>query len=271
MEMTMKLKLLAPLSAAALLIALAACKPEYPKCENDDHCKEKSEVCINGQCQECRDDTQCAARGPGFSCNNGRCEQPLECRGDGDCKDGRVCRGNKCVGECTTNEDCPTGKRCDSERCVGECSSDAECGSGMSCVDGSCQAAQTEKISAKCRPMSGGAGEVIALPNIEFNFNDYELTFDSRQGLDQAGGCMREAPQVRIIIEGHGDERGTQEFNLALGEKRANTVKTYLKNLGVDTSRMSTRSKGENEPLCREASEECYSRNRRVEFIQSVR
>ena len=76
-------------------------------------------------------------------------------------------------------------------------------------------------------------------------------------------------PGVTIVVEGHCDERGTQEYNLALGEKRANTVKSYLKNLGIDTSRMNTRSKGENEPVCRRSSESCWADNRRVQFIQS--
>ena len=60
----------------------------------------------------------------------------------------------------------------------------------------------------------------------------------------------------------------TQEYNLALGEKRANTVKNYLNALGVDTSRLVTRSKGENEPRCMNQTEDCWSKNRRVELIQ---
>ena len=89
--------------------------------------------------------------------------------------------------------------------------------------------------------------------------------------LDQAAKCMKEAPQVKVVVEGHGDERGTQEYNLALGEKRANAVKGYLKNLGVDNNRLGTRSKGENEPLCNESNESCWATNRRVQFIQQMK
>ena len=74
-----------------------------------------------------------------------------------------------------------------------------------------------------------------------------------------------------VQVDGHCDERGTEEYNLALGEKRAATVRSYLRNLGIDTSRMDMRSKGENEPVCREQSDDCWSQNRRVQFIQSQR
>jgi peptidoglycan-associated lipoprotein len=116
--------------------------------------------------------------------------------------------------------------------------------------------------------MGGGSGEVVALGTVNFDFDRYELTLDARGALEQNAKCLEEAPGVTIVIEGHCDERGTQEYNLALGEKRANTVKSYLRNLGVDTSRMQTRSKGENEPVCNGAGENCYSQNRRVQFIQ---
>jgi peptidoglycan-associated lipoprotein len=115
--------------------------------------------------------------------------------------------------------------------------------------------------------MSGGA-DVVALETVNFDFDKYDLTISARGALDQNAKCLEEAPGVTIVIEGHCDERGTQEYNLALGEKRANTVRGYLRNLGIDVSRMQTRSKGENEPVCNGASEDCYAQNRRVQFLQ---
>ena len=82
---------------------------------------------------------------------------------------------------------------------------------------------------------------------------------------------MKQAAEVSVVIEGHCDERGTEEYNLALGEKRAATILTYLKNLGVETARMLTRSLGENVPLCSEPTEECWAKNRRAEFVQSMK
>jgi peptidoglycan-associated lipoprotein len=271
----MHLRLTTPLAIVSLVLGANACKPKYPACETDDHCKEKGEVCVNKQCQECRDDTQCQAKYPAEKreCLDGRCEIKPECRADADCAavgEGLVCKSGKCVVECTANEDCPAGRKCEAQKCVAECQNDIDCGPNRVCVDGACQDQETGgvKVSAQCRPMNAASGDVINLETVSFEFDQYDLTVTARKALDQNAECLREAPTVKIVTEGHADERGTQEYNLALGEKRAATVRAYLKNLGIETKRMETRSKGENEPVCREASEDCWSQNRRVEFIQ---
>jgi peptidoglycan-associated lipoprotein len=262
-------------AVAGLMLSLGACKPKYPKCESDDHCAEKGEVCVEGQCQECKDNAGCEAKhGAGHECVSGRCEVKPECRAEADCKGGLVCRGQKCVPECQATEDCASGMKCEGQKCVAECAQDVDCGPGRVCKDGACAQpeAKTDNISANCRPMSGSAGEIVAMPAVQFDFNEFNLTVDARNTLSQAADCVKQAGGTIVItIEGHGDERGTQEYNLALGERRANAVKSYLKNLGIDGNRMTTRSMGENEPLCNEQSEECFSRNRRVEFIQQRR
>ncbi|MEE8410387.1 MAG: OmpA family protein [Myxococcota bacterium] len=259
----------------AATLTVTGCKPNYPACNSDEHCAEKGEVCINKECQECGDDSQCAAKYPGEDreCVGGRCDVKPECRLDDDCESvgaGLVCRGNKCVAECATDEDCPAGAKCENQTCIAECEQDVDCGPGRVCANGMCQDEDRggTEISSACRPMGGG-GDVVSLDTVNFDFNQYDLTVSARGALDQNAECMNEAPGVTIVIEGHCDERGTQEYNLALGEKRANTVKSYLRNLGVKTSRMRTRSKGENEPTCRRTTEACWSENRRVEFIQS--
>ena len=273
--MRFRLATLVSFSAVSLLLAVSGCKPTYPACESDEHCAEKNEVCLNQQCQECRDDTQCDAKHEGSTheCLSGRCEVKPECRTDAECSDageGMVCRSNKCVPECTTTEDCPSGEVCESSRCVATgCVTDQECGAGMSCVEGDCVVASAENISSACRSMNPGSGDSIALGTVQFGFNDYDLTVNARSILDQNAECLQEDTTVTLVLEGHCDERGTQEYNLALGEKRANAVKSYLRNLGVDTSRLRTRSKGENEPVCNSDSESCFEQNRRVEFLQS--
>ncbi len=275
--MASRLTSLVAVFAVTSLTLFAGCKPPvYPACESDDHCKDKGEVCINKQCQECRDDAMCQAKynDDKHVCNNGRCDLKPECTADADCAKvgaGLVCRGQKCVPECTADTDCASGNKCQEQKCVAECAMDAECGAGQSCVSGRCQAGKATKVSAACRPMNPSAGEVVSMQVVNFSFDQYDISVDARNKLDQNAKCLQEAPEVTLVLEGHADDRGTQEYNLALGEKRANAVKSYLKNLGVDLKRLETRSKGENEPVCRQATDECWGQNRRVEFIQRVR
>ncbi|MBN1959907.1 MAG: OmpA family protein [Deltaproteobacteria bacterium] len=259
-------------AALAASLFFVACKPTYPKCDQDEHCKEKGEVCVNGQCQECRDDAQCIEKkGEGFICQDARCEPKPECNADADC-DGKVCRANKCVAECVATTDCPSGKRCENQKCVDECAQDVDCGPGRVCIDGACadQGGDTTNISAQCRPMDASGGEIVATQVVNFEFDRFDLTVDAKSILDKNAECLKQAPQVVVVLEGHADERGTQEYNLALGEKRAAAVRSYLKNLGIESGRLTTRSKGKNQPLCTEHNEGCWSQNRRVEFIQSV-
>lgn len=260
------------------MFAVAGCKPEYPDCEKDEHCAEKGEVCVNKKCQECREDAQCVEKyGDDHECVDNRCGVKPECRSDGDCEsvgDGLVCRSQKCVPECTADEDCPGGMKCEDQKCVPECASDAECDAPMQCIGGQCQQPEgATNISSECMPSGASGGdEVVSLQTIRFEFNEFSLTADARSALDQNARCIQQAGgSVTITLEGHADERGTQEYNLALGEKRANAVKSYLRNLGVDPSVVDTRSMGENRPLCRTQSESCFQQNRRVEFMQRRR
>ncbi len=78
---------------------------------------------------------------------------------------------------------------------------------------------------------------------------------------------MREYDSVQVTIEGHCDERGTNEYNIALGDRRANAAADYISSLGITGSRMRTVSYGEENPQCRESNESCWSRNRRARFV----
>jgi len=142
----------------------------------------------------------------------------------------------------------------------------------MVCSAGTCEQApqaEADPISAECRPVSGGSREVVALQTVQFDFNKFDLTVETTDALDKNARCMQQAPDIEIVIEGHCDERGTEEYNLALGERRAQAVRSYLANLGVDTSRFRIVSKGKNEPVCDEMTDACHDRNRRVQFLQS--
>jgi len=106
-----------------------------------------------------------------------------------------------------------------------------------------------------------------ALKEIFFAFDRYDLSSDARATLKAASDWLRNNPTVRVEVEGHSDERGTNEYNLALGAKRAQTAKDYLLTLGVAAGRLSTMSYGEEIPVCREHNESCWSRNRRDRFV----
>lgn len=102
--------------------------------------------------------------------------------------------------------------------------------------------------------------------NIHFDFDKYVLTPQAMMILDSKAAYLREHSGVRVLVEGHCDERGSNEYNLALGDRRANSAKDYLVKSGVAESRITTISYGEEQPLCGQQNESCWSRNRRDAF-----
>ena len=101
---------------------------------------------------------------------------------------------------------------------------------------------------------------------IHFDFDKYVLTPQAMMILDDKAAYLREHPTVRVLVEGHCDDRGSNEYNLALGDRRANSAKNYLVKSGVAESRMTTISYGEEQPLCMQQNESCWYRNRRGHF-----
>jgi len=115
--------------------------------------------------------------------------------------------------------------------------------------------------------LGADGGEKGPLTDINFAFDSYELDDDARGVLRSDADWLKEHPESRVEIEGHCDERGTVEYNLALGAKRAKAAKDYLVTLGIAASRLGTISYGEELPLCREHTEACWSENRRCHFV----
>jgi peptidoglycan-associated lipoprotein len=103
--------------------------------------------------------------------------------------------------------------------------------------------------------------------DVFFDTSEANLRDEARQRLSDNARWLRENPSYSVTLEGHADERDTNEYNLALGERRASTAKEYMSSLGVDGSRMRTLSYGEERPVCTESTEACWQRNRRVHFI----
>jgi len=106
------------------------------------------------------------------------------------------------------------------------------------------------------------------LKEIYFDFDKYDLSSEARSILKANADWLRANPSVNLEIEGHCDERGTTEYNLALGAKRARSAMDYLVSLGVAPARIKTVSYGEELPSCKEKSEDCYRKNRRDRFVE---
>ncbi|HUO90428.1 MAG TPA: peptidoglycan-associated lipoprotein Pal [Rhizomicrobium sp.] len=98
---------------------------------------------------------------------------------------------------------------------------------------------------------------------VHFAYNEYNIEDNDRATLQRQATWLAKYPAVRVTVEGDCDERGTREYNLALGARRANAVKEYLVSLGVSASRIETISYGKEHPICTESTEDCWAQNRR--------
>ncbi|HEX9941305.1 MAG TPA: peptidoglycan-associated lipoprotein Pal [Thermoanaerobaculia bacterium] len=108
-------------------------------------------------------------------------------------------------------------------------------------------------------------------PDVYFDYDESTLTDDTRDKLSRNADLLKSNPQFSITIEGHADSRGTNEYNLALGERRASAVREYMTSLGVAGDRLRTISYGEERPVCTQEEESCWSQNRRAHMIVTGR
>jgi peptidoglycan-associated lipoprotein len=216
--------------AGVALLAAAACTPHipYPECRVDDDCVDHGEVCLNGFCKQCRDDSNCAAHP----------DRPL-------------CRDAICVAQPP-----PVAK----EPAQRPCKADADCGDGQACVNDFCRA-QGDVISPKAGRFGG-----CELKPVYFGFDDATLSQDARNTLDAEAQCLSKTQFRRMVLAGHTDERGTTEYNLALGERRADAVHRYLAQLGVDAQKLKSVSYGKERPADAAHTEAAWAKNRRVKL-----
>jgi peptidoglycan-associated lipoprotein len=105
------------------------------------------------------------------------------------------------------------------------------------------------------------------LTDVFFDYDKSEVKDEGRTALQKDADWLRRWASVKVMVEGHCDSRGTPEYNLALGERRANAVRSYLTSLGVSADRIQVVSKGKEQPFCHEENESCWSQNRRGHFI----
>jgi peptidoglycan-associated lipoprotein len=101
---------------------------------------------------------------------------------------------------------------------------------------------------------------------IYFDYDKFDIRPDQISTLQGNAAWLKQHPEVKFTIEGNADERGSEEYNLALGDRRASTVKQFLVDQGIPESRIFTISYGEDRPVCHDGTEDCYQRNRRAAF-----
>ena len=137
---------------------------------------------------------------------------------------------------------------------------------------GSADASARVTVSVPPPPPPKESDEEIFAKRVKdayFDFNKFDIRADAREALGQTAGYLRDYPQIKVTIEGHCDERGSTEYNLTLGDRRASAVKQYMVSLGISADRMSTVSYGKEKPFCGEHTEECWQSNRRGHFIMA--
>ena len=254
--------LLAFLLASVAFLA-SGCGPAYPNCETDTHCKAKGEYCVDTKCAQCRLDSHCPGAGTDIcvSCVGGACgRKPDCCTSKLDCGSGKQCLNNKCAAECTGDVQCPAGHKCMAGSCILPDSSvdGASCTSDRDCKGGTC-------VKGKCSSSGAGQVDCSKLDPALFDFNEYTLSASAQNIVSASAKCLKERNVSTVTIEGHCDERGTDAYNMELGNRRAKAVREYLKTVAPKVT-AKTISYGKTKPVCNEDNEGCWGQNRRAEF-----
>lgn len=218
----------------ALLMLTACPGPKYPNCDNDSQCSIEQDghttkgVCVFGKCQECAEDS--------------------------DCSDHKTCQNNRCVMACSADADCGSSMHCSNGQCEANCMDSSACANGEVCSMGRCVSMSATADYVSCTQSTN---------TVYFDTNLFNITAQSKAALDNDAMCLRNNPTVNVTVEGHCDDRGTEDYNMALGERRAQAVVDYLVSQGVAQSRMKLISYGEEKPAVTGTGEAVWSKNRR--------
>jgi peptidoglycan-associated lipoprotein len=232
-----RLAALAAVASCILGIALASCgdSSKKPGCKADKDCK-TGQVCATGRCVECIDDSQCPA---GKRCSANACIVAPECLNDKQCPPGQVCQAGKCKA-CAADSECGPGATCQAGAChpARSCTKDDQCADDEDCVNGLCHKAGAT-----------GAGDAgCTLATVYFAFDDASVQPSERDRLAANVACIEKTKGKTVYLIGHTDTSGTEEYNIALSERRAQSVADYMARLGTDPARMQVVPKGETEP-----------------------
>jgi peptidoglycan-associated lipoprotein len=129
------------------------------------------------------------------------------------------------------------------------------------------QRLKEEALKDEAKHQEQMAKEQFGSEDVHFEYDSAVLTSDSQELLQKKAEWLKKNPGARAVIEGHCDERGTNEYNLALGDRRAESAKTFLVTLGISPSRLTTISYGEEKPIDTGKTESAYAKNRRAHFV----
>jgi peptidoglycan-associated lipoprotein len=227
---------LGPLLILLTIALYWACGDETKKpgsCNSDKDCKDPL-VCFANKCVQCTQNSQCDA---GEVCTSNACVPKPGCTSDSEC-DGGVCQAGKCK-PCASDGECGPGGTCNAGKCSKKtCATDEDCADDEDCVGGVCIRA-------------GGGGDTgvsCPLSTIYFGFDDSSIQASERDRLDANSQCIEKTPGKSLYLFGHTDTSGTDEYNIALSERRAQSVADYLSRLGTDPARLQVVPKGETEP-----------------------
>ncbi|MDQ3033112.1 MAG: OmpA family protein [Myxococcota bacterium] len=184
------------------------------------------------------------------------------CNNDEQCHEGEFCVNGQCQ-DCRDDSQCPVGQRCTSGACEptpGWCASDADCGPDEECVENFCQPRPVETTTEV--PEAGPC----QLQPVYFSFDDSTLDDSARTSLESNVQCMNDRTIQSVMITGMTDPRGTEEYNMALGDRRARSTRDHLQRLGIERRRMQTRSVGEEQATG--ADESGWARDRRADLTE---
>ncbi|MDB4971385.1 MAG: peptidoglycan-associated outer rane lipoprotein, partial [Myxococcales bacterium] len=131
------------------------------------------------------------------------------------------------------------------------CATDLDCGAKQLCINN------------KCTDITADLAECTNV-RVHFPFNSDEIDANDKSHLDRSARCLKADHSLHVAIEGNADERGTQEYNMALADRRARAVQSYLQSLGASQQQMATVSFGKENPECQEHDEACWAKNRRA-------
>ena len=223
---------------AVLAVLLVGCSGggKGPSCKADKDCKEGLH-CAANKCVECAEDSQCTH---GKRCVANACTIASECERDKQCPAGKVCQAGACK-PCATDGECGPGSSCKAGSCTQAkaCAKDEECADDEDCKGGFCQ---------KASPTGTPAGVTCQLQTVYFAFDNSSIQASERDRLDGNAACLEKTKGKSIYLVGHTDSSGTEEYNIALSERRAQSVADYMARLGSDPARMQVVPKGETEP-----------------------
>ena len=235
----------------AIGLVLAGCgdSSKKPGCNTTADCKNPL-VCAANTCVECTEDKQCPG---GKTCSANACVAAAECTSDEACPGGAVCQAGKCKA-CSTDNECGPGGTCQAGVCQRgkQCSKDDQCADDEDCTQGVCR---------KAGAGSNTGAATCKLETVYFAFDAATVQPSERDRLSSNAACIESTKGKTVLLIGHTDSSGTEEYNIALSERRAQAVADYMSRLGSDPARLQVIPKGKTEP-----TGQGDDRDRRVEF-----